>query len=179
MARRLASSLLAVLLVTTPATAGRARLGAAGGLCLETLQTPEGAERYQALPANPPGPWVGLYCLPAPDLEAGEVLHVTADAEVTNDVGPLIGFAHQLRLSPSCDDFAGGIELDEAQSQGLTTSGMHHLAITRTGLYEAPAASRGGYLVLFVRAMSSWSGATQLRVEGGYGGLRALHFYGC
>ncbi len=107
--------------------------------------------------------------------QGGEILHVTAEMEATNDLGYNVAMVSQLLLVDSAIA-TSGVEISEANGFNITPD-MHHGMTVRVGTLTVPAGSTRRYVSLVAWAEST---ATQpghaLTVEQDYGRLSVLRW---
>jgi len=119
---------------------------------------------------------VVVFCidLGAPPV-GGEVLAVTGDMEVTDDLGYEVSINTHLLLTDSCTT-VDGTEISEANGSNITPS-IHHLAPSRAGVLVVENGNSRHAVI-----MAAWAASTgarpgdQIKVEGDYGRLTILRW---
>jgi hypothetical protein len=139
------------------------------------------SERYTSMPVGQtyPYPKRNLYCLDlgsAP--KVGDLLFVTGEVEVTNDLRYKVMFQTQLLLADSCTADVG-TEVGEANGGNLLYD-VHHGTASRSGLLVVTAASSRRFVVLqaYAKALlgTPWTPSDTLRVEQDYGRLTVMRW---
>lgn len=170
--------------ITRVAAAVIAAAVIAAGLATTTDARPtvytsgDSGERTTYLRVTAPGATYAtrvVYCV---DLRtapaAGEVLHVDAEMEVTNDLGFNVMVATQLLLAYSCDHNSG-IEIGEANASNVTPD-MHHGVASHSVSVITPATTSRYVILLAWATASKATPASTIRVEQDFGTLSVLRW---
>lgn len=131
------------------------------------------AEMQTGLPI-PVSPGTALPIMQIPvDVEAGDVLQVMAEFEVTNpySYNAMISSILVLTTSPNA---VSGSEISEMNAFNVTP-GMHHGVITKVGSIECPEAGLKWVTLAALSAASGAGSGDALVVEQDYGRLSVLH----
>jgi len=106
---------------------------------------------------------------------AGEILHVTAEMEATNDLGYNVAMVSQLLLTDTATA-TSGYEISEANGFNITPD-MHHGMTIRVGTLTVPAGSTRRFVVLVAWAESTAAQPGHaLTIEQDYGRLSVLRW---
>jgi hypothetical protein len=121
-----------------------------------------------------------LYSLKLPDLKTGDVIQAHCQFEVTNDLGFNVMLAHAMLVHRKETVVMDG-ERPEGQiiceyAGENVTPDMHHAFRTLAGSFAATADGDTWLSVLIYAASDSPKPGDILKVETGYGGLRAIVF---
>jgi hypothetical protein len=121
-----------------------------------------------------------LYALKLPGLRAGDVVQAHAQFEVTNDLGVPVMVAHAMLVHPKrvVVAHAGappGAVVSEYAGENVTPD-MHHGFRTLVGSFAAAADGDAWLSVLIYAASQPPKAGEAVKVERGYGGLRATVF---
>jgi hypothetical protein len=121
-----------------------------------------------------------LYALKLPGLRAGDVVQVHSQFEVTNNLGAAVMVAHGMLVHPRKTvvvqaDHPGGQFVCEYAGENVTPD-MHHGFRTLAGSFAATADGDAWLSVVIYSAAQAPKAGDVLKVERGYGGLRAIVF---
>jgi len=147
--------------------------------------TRRGAEEVETLvvPRSPPYTFQRVYRLDVPDVAVGDVVDVTAQFEVTNNLGFNVMLAHFLSVNGTHDAdmiapaFAAGENVSPAMHHGYrSVKGSFEMT---EDLHRRLNGSSTVPVSLYAYAASDASNGHQtIIVERGYGGLTAIAFAG-
>lgn len=122
-----------------------------------------------------------VYALPIADLEEGDILDVTCEAQVTNNNSKEAMLSAQLWLSPSAtmtvdpktNDPEGCVPLNHGNCTNVTPT-QHHFTLSKNAIAAVKAPMAMAYVLLVVN--SAWSYAPNsgafLLVDNGNGSLQ-------
>lgn len=121
-----------------------------------------------------------LYSLKLPELKTGDVVHAHSQFEVTNDLGFNVMIAHAMLVHREetvvvHGDQPDGQVISEHAGENVTPD-MHHGFRTLTGSFAAVADGDAWLSVIIYSASDSPKLGDIVKVERGYGGLRAVVF---
>jgi hypothetical protein len=130
--------------------------------------------------SKPPYRFTTLFSLRLPDLKAGDVVQAHGQFEVTNDLGFNVMIAHAMLVHRSetvvvHSDKPEGQVLSEYAGENVTPD-MHHAFRTLVGSFAATVDGDAWLSVVIYSASDSPKPGDTIKVERGYGGLRAIVF---
>jgi hypothetical protein len=130
--------------------------------------------------SKPPYRFTTLYSLKLPDLKIGDVVQAHSQFEVTNDLGFNVMIAHAMLVHGKETvvvegDKPDGQVISEYAGENVTPD-MHHAFRTLAGSFAASADGDAWLSVLIYAASDSPKPGDEIKVERGYGGLRAIVF---
>lgn len=149
---------------------------ATGSLALGALET-------TAIPVDlPTTTYQTLYRVVLGPVEPGDILDVTGEARVTNDVGYTIGVGWHLWMYDYSDPLrSAGLWWRISQLMGDNVDPTrHHMPLHISTLYQMPADWPAGHRpVVVMRAdahSTAWQSGDTLTVDAGYGQLIVRHW---